>query len=172
MAKPKELPTVDGVEFFFKQNTSLFDMEDQVDAYAHGCNVQGLMGAGIALQFRGKYPSMHESYKQLCKNHNYTGDLCGKLFLWNASEPRIYNLFTQKHPGRHAKYEYVRSAFELMFESMMGNDLTSVAMPLIGCGIGGLKWTQVFTELVEAVRKTGFKGTIYICIQDNSDPFH
>jgi O-acetyl-ADP-ribose deacetylase (regulator of RNase III) len=163
--------TESGVQYFFNKNTNLFSILDEVDIIAHGCNTMGIMGAGIALQMRLRYPAMYTAYQKLCSDNSFSDTLCGRIQVWDKDTPIVCNLFTQHHLGRHAKLDYINQSFFAMFSYMRAFNLTKVAIPLVGCGIGGLKFNNVFPEIVDAARFSRFGGTIRICIPDDSDPF-
>lgn len=136
----------------------LFDPEHHFEALAQGVNTYGIMGAGIAVAFRQKYPDMYQSYKDLCDRHGAA--LNGLVHIYNP-EPKstlslgperdeptittdfgigIYNLFTQEAPGRgNARYEYLKTSLILMRQDAELSMHDRVGMPWIGCGIGGLE---------------------------------
>lgn len=132
---------------------SLFD--STADAYAHGVNTEGLMGAGIAVLFKKAYPDMYASYKQLCKD----GILeAGEIFAWDrlgavpirtpVPNPRwIYNIASQDKPGANARLEWFETGLTRMLKHAKANGVKSIAMPRIGCGIGGLEWEDVLDIL-------------------------
>jgi O-acetyl-ADP-ribose deacetylase (regulator of RNase III) len=130
----------------------LFDPALNFDGLAQGVNCQGVMGAGIAVPFREKYPLMFEEYSVLCagtskhllpgKVHTYLSDEADGL-------PDVYNMFTQFQPGPNGDYSYLEhAAFNLRATTELLLDLAegvtgaicdySVGMPWIGCGIAGL----------------------------------
>lgn len=110
-------------------------------ALAHGVNVDGLMGAGVAAIFRRKFPAMHREYVRACRR----GDLTpGSVWPWKApSGLWVYNLASQDRPGPHARLEWVEESVKAMLEHAQEHGVGSVAMPRIGCGIGGLHWADV-----------------------------
>src|SRR5262245_45723785 len=70
----------------------LFTNAHAVQAFAHGCNCQGSMGAGIATGFRDRYPAMYEQYRARCKAKPREFNL-GDVWLWKADDqPWVYNL--------------------------------------------------------------------------------
>ena len=148
--------------------TNLFTLE--VDAYAHGCNTLGLMGSGIAKQFRDRDPAMTVAYKEVCKNAGYNESLLGGFFFWDKSTPMVYNLFTQFQPGRHPKNEYdkcllyVGTCFANMFADAANRGLNSIGMPCIGAGIYRLEWDDVFEELIQAYDSMPWDGTVHIAM--------
>jgi len=108
-----------------------------VMALAHGVNCQGVMGAGIAVQFRGRWPKMFESYRKRCMR----GEMIpGDILPWKTdSGTVIFNLATQRAPGPNARPWMVAAALGRMItEAHHDFGITEIAMPWIGCGIGGL----------------------------------
>lgn len=131
----------------------LFDIASiyNCDAIAHGCNVDGLMGAGVARLFKNKFPSNYELYKDMClmakrNSIEITGSYCGLLDI--NSGRAVYNLFTQDRPGPNARIEWVAESFEDVVSSEVFSP-TKMCIPKIGCGIGGLEWEDVKTTLEE-----------------------
>lgn len=101
---------------------------------AHGVNCQGVMGAGIARTFKNRDRDMYTEYRLLCKR----GELRpGGLMLWRRDEPWILNLATQDEV-RRADVIYVNKALAVLARHIDDLGITSVAMPLVGAGLGGL----------------------------------
>lgn len=101
-----------------------------VDVIGHGCNNLGMMGAGIAVAFRNRYPDMYLVYNKLCKDT----DTRGTTMLWNpGSKPFVANIFTQD--GMKFNYDYAKSAFQDLKILMIERRLQSLAVPAIGCGL-------------------------------------
>lgn len=134
----------------------LFDPELNFDALAQGVNTYGVMGAGIAVPFKEKFPEMYEDYKSLC--NKYGGTLAGLLHIWTPEHTAteceaedghkylaidfgqtIYNLFSQIAPGRDGNYEYLMKASIMMRQDAEANGFERVGLPWIGCGIAGLE---------------------------------
>lgn len=135
----------------------LFDPEHEFDALAQGVNTFGLMGAGIAVPFRTKYPEMYEEYKALCQKHGET--LGGLLHIFNPEPTEtviradddsmslveldfgttIYNLFSQISPGKDGSYTLLKKATILMLQDAEQQGFVKVGLPWIGCGIAGLE---------------------------------
>ena len=111
-----------------------------VGNYAHGCNCAGAMGKGIALQFRERYPAMYLEYKQLCKEHKFCP---GDVFDYDYGHGHIYNLGTQATGRTRAKIEYIEKALKQMLELADHDNVTAIALPAIGAGLGGLRWDDV-----------------------------
>lgn len=122
----------------------LFD--STADAYAHGCNTAGRMGAGIAMRFRRAYPEMYRDYVARCRDGAF---LPGGGYLWrNPAPPHVVNLATQDNLGG-ARLEYVEGCIEWLDVNWRSLGIRSVAMPRIGSGLGGLDWEYVRCLLMD-----------------------
>ena len=117
----------------------IFALPD-VHCYAHGCNCAGAMGKGIALQFRRKYPDMYLQYKKLCKDGAFK---LGDIFEYRLNDECVYNLGTQKDWKTKATLDALRISVWKMLESATKQNITAIAMPKIGAGLGGLVWEDV-----------------------------
>lgn len=139
---------------------SLFNAPE--DAIGHGVNLQGVMGAGIAVGFRDKYPEMMPSYRQWCE----TADP-GDILLYRAKDGKVVvNLGTQRLPGRDATYPAIVKSLINAVTELRSLGITSLAIPKIGCGIGGLDWDAVKTilallEIVGIAAEEPFEFVIY-----------
>ncbi len=129
----------------------LFANAYAVEAFAHGCNCQGSMGAGIAVGFRERYPEMYEKYRELCKAQPRKFNL-GDVWLWRAKVlPHVFNLGTQEGVWRsRASYEVIETSLVRMRELADAEGISSIAIPRIGVGYGGLSWKKV-REIVERI---------------------
>lgn len=141
----------------------LFDPAHNFNALAQGVNCKGLMGAGIAVPFREKFPAMYREYLDWCVK--YEAVLPGLLHAFypiaggvHPSDPAVYNLFSQIQPGANGSYELLERATFLMRveaedarlvfsnyevdDAVEDRDLIDgifrVGLPWIGCGIAGL----------------------------------
>lgn len=107
-------------------------------AIGHGVNCRGVMGAGIAAQFKIRYPDMYESYRKRCLRHAM---IPGEIMPWkdDRSGLVIFNLATQDQPGADAQPWMITAAVGRMItEAVNDFGLAEVGLPWIGCGIGGL----------------------------------
>lgn len=112
-------------------------------ALAHGVNVDGLMTGGIAPYFRDKFPVMHDQYLRHCES----GDLqAGGFFYWPAGidgDKHVFNLASQDRPGPSARLEWLHTALDGALAQADEEGIETIAMPRIGCGVGGLDWVDV-----------------------------
>ena len=108
-------------------------------------NCEGVMGAGIALEFRLRYPAMHERYQQLCEEKLMQP---GKLWLFKAGERNVLNFPTKtswKHPSR---LEYITQGLDNLANTVHQRGISSIALPLLGADKGGLD-PAVITRLIQ-----------------------
>lgn len=117
----------------------IFNIEG-VNNYAHGCNCAGAMGKGIALQFKNKYPKMYSEYRALCKDGLFNP---GDVFDYNYGNGHIYNLGTQVSWRTKARLEHIENSVGRMLELAASENVTRIALPAIGAGLGGLNWNDV-----------------------------
>jgi len=121
-------------------------------AIGHGVNVDGIMGSGIALQFKERFPDMHNEYKKLCKS----GELepGGLMVYEQAPGLYIYNLASQDRPGANASYEWLSESFRRALGVAEADGLKEIALPRIGSGIGGLNERQVEGMIADIIAPT------------------
>lgn len=109
-------------------------------------NCVGVMGKGIALVFKLRYPLMFDIYKQYCNAHLIG---IGKLWLYkgNILDPWVLNFPTKIHWKYPSKLEYIEAGLKKFVETYKDRGITSVAFPLLGVNNGGLD-KDVVTELM------------------------
>lgn len=116
---------------------SLFDADAK--GIGHGVNVAGVMGAGIAKPIKEMYPNNFKNYEAACKSGLLKP---GGVFVGVENGQFIFNMASQDMPGRNAKYEWLFSS--ALNSAIVAHDegLDRIAIPMIGCGIGGLEWRR------------------------------
>lgn len=111
-------------------------------------NCDGVMGAGIAVPFKRKFPGMFDVYAQVCDRGLKPGDV---VVCWSDAPgtPVIYCLATQDHPGPRARLEWIRDAVRTMLDQAEAEGLRRVGIHRVGSGKGGLPWENVREVPVE-----------------------
>ncbi len=138
----------------------LFVNRVSAEAFAHGCNCAGSMGAGIAVGFKERYPAMFEEFRRRCKAKPPEFAI-GDVFLWREEgNPAVFNLGTQPRPGRGATYQVVEAAVKALRVAADEAGIASLAMPRIAAGYGGLSWKKV-RALIE-VAFADWSGMLYV----------
>ena len=118
----------------------------EVDALVNTVNTVGVMGKGIALQFKRAFPANFRAYKRACDE----GQLeLGRMFVWDAGEfsgaqPRyIINFPTKAHWRSRSKISDIHAGLEDLVRVVRDYNIQSIALPPLGCGHGGLAWSDV-----------------------------
>jgi len=101
-------------------------------------NCVGVMGAGIALEFKLRHPAMFQRYLTLCRDQQIS---IGKLWLYKKSAQWVLNFPTKKHWRYPSKPVYLEQGLEKFMETYQQRNITSIAFPLLGAAKGGLSET-------------------------------
>jgi O-acetyl-ADP-ribose deacetylase (regulator of RNase III) len=120
-----------------------------VDALVNTVNTEGVMGKGIALQFRKAFPENFASYERACK----IGEIVvGRVHVVHrlTSPKFIINFPTKKHWRQPSKLQYIRSGLTDLVAQVQKLGIESIAIPPLGCGNGGLEWADVRPLIVSA----------------------
>lgn len=129
------------------ENGDLF--ASRADAFVNTVNCVGVMGKGLALQFKQRFPEYFLVYKQVCD----AGQLrpgrpgCVRLVLHPApAEPRpAMVMFPTKDDWKKpSKIEWIDQGLAYLKTNYQEWGITSLAMPPLGCGLGGLDWNDVY----------------------------
>lgn len=117
--------------------------EDEAEAFVNAVNLVGVMGAGIALQFKKRYPEMFKDYKKQCK----AGKLAlGTMHVYKRKEENpkyIINFPTLYHWKDKSKLKDIKQGLEDLLTVVKKKKIKSIAIPALGCGVGGLEWREV-----------------------------
>ena len=139
---------------------SLF--ESNAQTVVNTVNCVGTMGRGVALKFKNKYPEMFNDYKKKC----YDGQVnVGEPYLWKESTPWILNFPTKNHWRDPSKIEYITTGLDYLVENYKSWGIVSLALPALGCGLGGLDWNVISLILNEKLTKLEIPVTVYIPIE-------
>ena len=120
----------------------LFEVD--LPALGHGCNCRGAMGAGIALEFKRRYPDMYRAYRERCLAGEFN---LGDVFVWVAADRVIYNLATQPLPRPSATLEAIERSVQAALDDAEHRAIRRIGVPRIGAGLGGLSWHEVESTL-------------------------
>lgn len=110
-----------------------FDSTKQIDAYVNTINCIGVMGAGIALEFKNRYPKMFQDYKERCRKGLIRP---GDCYSWNTDDTTNSHYvlgLAVKDDWRHwSTLEWLESSLKSLKLVILENDIKSVNMPLPG----------------------------------------
>lgn len=115
-----------------------------VEAIVNTVNCVGVMGRGIALQFKKAYPANFTAYLEACNNKQVQP---GKMFVFDTQQlanPRfIINFPTKRHWKGASRIEDIESGLEALISTIQEKQIKSIAIPPLGAGLGGLDWMLV-----------------------------
>ena len=145
---------------------SLFDSDCQ--ALVNTVNCVGVMGAGLAKQFKDRYPTYFDDYVYKCRRgYIQTGYVDIFRSLVKRYPPIIISFPTKRHWKESSKIDYIDSGLahlKTTLETLQNNegfeDL-SVAIPPLGCGLGGLRWSEVKDLIYCHLEGSGFIVNVY-----------
>ncbi|EGT3623891.1 macro domain-containing protein [Morganella morganii] len=115
-------------------------LRSDAQALVNAVNCQGVMGKGIAYQFRLDYPVNAHAYEALCKENKIGA---GQLSVTDEHGRKVINFPTRDKWDSPSGYEFIESGLRELKALIKKQGLKSVAIPALGCGSGGLDWRQV-----------------------------
>ena len=129
------------------KDTTVFNVGAQT--IVNTVNCVGVMGAGLALEFKLRFPGMYKDYVEKCNKKEV---VIGKPYIYKGSYPLIMNFPTKKHWKYPSKFEWLQQGLEYFVENYKEYGITSIAFPRLGCERGGLDWREV-KDLMEKYLK-------------------
>ena len=128
--------------------------QDDVDAIVNTVNCVGVMGKGIALQFKNKWPANFTAYAAACRAGQVRP---GRMLVFDSGglvRPNfIFNFPTKDHWRSSSRIEFIRDGLVDLVAQVKRLGIRSIAVPPLGCGNGGLNWADV-RPLIEAAFET------------------
>jgi O-acetyl-ADP-ribose deacetylase (regulator of RNase III) len=134
---------------------NLFDRP--VDIRVNTVNCVGVMGKGVALAFKKRYPAMFVDYRAACEQGLVRP---GTLHIWRCEADWIINFPTKVDWRYPSEYAYIDRGLLALRNYLQKQGAVSVALPPLGCGNGGLEWSQVSKFIEHHLR--GLEATIYV----------
>lgn len=125
---------------------------EEVEALVNTVNCVGVMGRGIALQFKKKYPENYRAYASACKQGQV---IPGKMFVYATGiliTPKyIINFPTKRHWRERSRMDDIESGLNDLVTNIRKLQIRSIAIPPLGCGLGGLNWSEVKNRIEHAL---------------------
>lgn len=128
--------------------------ESGCEALVNAVNCVGVMGGGIALQFKQRYPAMFTDYQQLCQKGKikpgipifWRQDILGRP----VTSQWIVNFPTKDDWRYPSQMSYIETGLEELAKGIKHFEIASIAIPALGCGLGGLDWSDVAPRIYRA----------------------
>ena len=128
-------------------------LAEEVEALVNTVNCVGVMGRGIALQFKRAFPKNFAAYAARCKH----GDMRpGRVFVFETDELThryIINFPTKRHWRGKSRIADIESGLQSLVEEIRARNIRSIAIPPLGSGLGGLDWPAVRDRIRAALEK-------------------
>ena len=128
-------------------------LKEDAEALVNTVNCVGVMGRGIALQFKKAFPENFKAYALACKNEEVQP---GRMFVFKTGQltnPRyIVNFPTKRHWRGKSRMEDIEAGLKALAVMIRQYDIRSIAIPPLGSGLGGLDWSEVRTHIEAALQ--------------------
>lgn len=136
--------------------------DDLFESNAHclinAVNCVGVMGRGLALEFKRRYPNMFSDYVSKCRGGMVR---LGVPYLFNEDSPWIINFPTKRHWRDSSRLVDIESGLKYLKANYLSWGLKSIAVPALGCGLGGLRWSIVEPILIKCFNDFDIDVVIY-----------
>lgn len=144
---------------------NIFDSHAQT--IVNTVNTVGVMGKGLALSYKKRYPQMFISYRNACEKHQLT---IGKLMLYYAPDHWILMFPTKEDWRNPSKIEYIEKGLKKFVCTYADKGITSIAFPKLGCGCGELSWGDVRPVMEKYLKHLPITVYIYVGANDSLTP--
>jgi O-acetyl-ADP-ribose deacetylase (regulator of RNase III) len=125
-----------------------------VEALVNTVNCVGVMGRGIALQFKKAFPENFKHYKTACDRKELLPGVMLIHDLHSLCNPRyVINFPTKRHWKGKSRMADIESGLRALVEAVRKRNIHSIAIPPLGCGLGGLRWADVREKIEEAFQE-------------------
>lgn len=155
------------IEFF--ERVDIFQ-KDLAQVLVNPVNCVGISGKGLALAFKNMYPDQFKVYKRECDKKNVKLGSVLMVNLHNTFIPYCIAYFPTKFHWRGKSYlKNIESGLEDLFAKMDKDNYLSVAIPALGCGLGGLDWKDVKKSIsrIAAENKDRYRFKVIVV-----EPYH
>lgn len=144
-------------------------LKADAEAVVNTVNCVGVMGRGIALQFKNAFPENFKAYAAACKREEVRP---GRMFVFETgtiTNPKyIINFPTKRHWKGKSRMEDIESGLTALVREIRDRRIDSVAIPPLGSGLGGLDWLEVRQRIDTAM--SGFDGVEVIVFEPSGAP--
>ena len=127
-------------------------LSEGTEALVNTVNCVGIMGRGLALQFKRAYPDNFQAYAARCRRSEIRP---GRVFVFETRatvSPRyIINFPTKRHWRGKSRIEDIESGLQSLVQEIRLRGMRSIAVPPLGCGLGGLSWPDVRARIEAAL---------------------
>lgn len=123
-------------------------LEADVEAVVNTVNCVGVMGKGLALRFKQVFPENYEAYREACEAGEVRPGRMIVSVTGRERNPRyVVNFPTKRHWRDGSRLEDIESGLRALVEEIGRLGIRSIAIPALGCGLGGLEWEAVRSRI-------------------------
>lgn len=144
-------------------------LKTDAEALVNTVNCVGIMGRGIALQFKNAYPENFKAYAAAVRRNEVQP---GRMFVFETgtfTNPKyIINFPTKRHWRGNSRLEDIESGLAALVQEIRARDIRSIAIPPLGSGLGGLNWAEVRERIDLALR--GLNDVAVIVFEPSGSP--
>jgi len=133
-------------------------LKSKMHALVNTVNTVGIMGKGVALAFKRRYPAMYRDYVQRCDKHEVK---IGEPYVYDAGDHLIVNFPTKQHWRSVSRLDDIVAGLEYLERHCKEWGIRSLAVPPLGCGNGQLEWRVVGPVLLRHLRRLDATVELY-----------
>jgi O-acetyl-ADP-ribose deacetylase (regulator of RNase III) len=134
----------------------------QVDALINTVNTVGVMGKGVALQFKQAFPANYKAYRVACERGEVE---LGRMFVWDSGRlgPQrfVINFPTKGHWRSQSRLPDIEAGLVDLVRVIGELGIESIALPALGCGNGGLRWSDVLPRIEDALASLPVRAVVF-----------
>lgn len=128
------------------------------DVIVNPVNTEGVMGKGLALEYKKRFPDNYKAYAEYCHSGQLVGG--GIFATYYGQGPWVVNLATKELWRAPSRLEWIYQGLIALKKFIVERHAKTVAIPAIGCGLGGLDWTTVRNAIEQVLE--GVDATILV----------
>ncbi|WP_321539933.1 type II toxin-antitoxin system antitoxin DNA ADP-ribosyl glycohydrolase DarG [Flavobacterium piscinae] len=145
-------------------------LDSQAQALVNTVNTMGVMGKGIALQFKKQFPNNYKIYKETCEQKALQ---VGQLLITEedamfSGKKLIINFPTKTNWRLPSEYSYIEAGLQELKKVIVDKNIQSIAIPPLGAGNGGLDWQRVKKMIIEVLKDVDCDIYLYEPHHDHS----
>jgi O-acetyl-ADP-ribose deacetylase (regulator of RNase III) len=130
-------------------------------ALVNPVNCVGVMGSGLAADFKKNFPAYFLDYKKTCMANLMQ---VGRMHVYNHNGPHVQYLIsfpTKTHWSFKSSMGYIEVGLIALKKTIDHHHITSISLPKLGCGLGGLKWKNVKAAIEEHLKDSSARIVVY-----------
>lgn len=135
-------------------------VDDDAELLVCTTNCVGVMGKGVALAFKKKWPHILHEYKRDCKHDLFSP---GSVWIYDINMFQKWAAFcTKMHWKNSSQYNWIDQGLYTLHQLIISNKFKTIAIPSLGCGNGGLKWDVVYESIKFWFQYTDYEVRVYL----------